>query len=113
MFGRTSSSIRSGFGRALVSGGAIACALSLAATATANALTLQEEAYLLALHSEGIVSSAGDVGLLAAGHRVCALRHQGLSNPQLVAAVLRANHLSEYDAGFVVGAATPQFCAGR
>lgn len=76
----------------------------------ANA-TPNDELYLSVLHDEGIYSHNGDGALIVAAHEVCRERLNGVDEMIVVIHVAIASpELSNYDAGYMVGAAEGVYC---
>ncbi len=89
----------------------VALSASLALAAPAVADPDADANFVQVLTTKGIVPTAlsADQALIN-GHAICGTMAKGISQMDMVGAVASSDHLSQDDAGFVVGAATAAFC---
>lgn len=91
--------------------GGIATAVIAAGPAGADAETLDELAYVMALTEEGIYYSSEDAAI-DLGYGTCSALDAGASIPMVVMAGIEGaeGFYSDYEVGFITGAAIAAFC---
>lgn len=91
--------------------GTAAAAILAASPASADAETLEEVAYVMALDDEGIAYSSEDAAL-AVGYSTCDALDKGATFPMLIRNGVLGSHgyYSAGDVGYITGAAIGAFC---
>lgn len=91
--------------------GAAAASIIAAGPASADAETLDELAYIMALDEEGIAYSTED-NAIALGYGTCNALDAGASVEMVVLAGIDGadGYFSDYEVGYITGAAIAAFC---
>jgi Protein of unknown function (DUF732) len=92
-------------------GGPLAAAALWLGVGTAHAQPSDDEAFLKAVHNNGIGSNAGDADLIKAAQQFCAMRRNGYSENSLInSEAIRATQLDRDTIRFFVETSEAAYC---